>query len=159
YHVCYIGDEVRNPARTIPGSILLGSLLVCVLFTALHLAMLGTVPWQEAADSKNLAALFMQHVHGDWAATLITLLLIWSCAGLFFAVMPGYSRIPYGAARSGHFFAALGRVHPRHRIPHLSLLLVGGLVLCWTFFDLETVITGLIITRLLEQFIAQIVGL
>ena len=41
YNVCYIGDEVRDPGRTIPRSILLSSLLVCMLFVGLHLAMLG----------------------------------------------------------------------------------------------------------------------
>ena len=100
----------------------------------------------------------MRELHGDWAATLMTLLLVWSCFGSAFAGLLGYSRIPYGAARYGHFFSALGRVHPRHRIPHVSLLLVGGLSLFWTLFDLQNVINALITTRILEQFVAQIVG-
>jgi amino acid transporter len=88
----------------------------------------------------------------------VTLLLIWCCFGSVFAGLLGYSRIPYGAARDGNFFAVFGSVHPRHRIPHLSLLLVGGLMLFWTLFDLSTLITALMTTRLLEQFIGQIVG-
>ena len=61
-------------------------------------------------------------------------------------------------ARYGHFFGVLGRVHPRHRIPHLSLFLVGGLTLFWSFFDLSEVIAALITTRILEQFVGQCVG-
>jgi amino acid transporter len=45
YNICYIGEEVRDPGRTIPRAILLSAVLVCVLFAGLHLAMLGTVPW------------------------------------------------------------------------------------------------------------------
>jgi APA family basic amino acid/polyamine antiporter len=161
YQVCYIGDEVREPGRTIPRAILLSVLLVGVLFVGLHLAMLGTVPWASVPtddDNYNLAAAFMDRVHGDWAAKLVTLLLIWSCFGSAFAGLLGYARIPYGAARYGHFFAAFGRVHPVQRIPHVALLAVGGLTLFWCFFDLQNVINALIVTRIPVQFVAQIVG-
>src|SRR5262249_36411287 len=52
----------------------------------------------------------------------------------------------------------LARVHRVHRIPHVALLLVGGLTLFWSFFDLQNVITALIATRILEQFVGQILG-
>jgi amino acid transporter len=165
YSVCYIGDEVRNPGRTIPRSIMLSTALVCLLFVGLHVAMLGVVAWQDIpttspdVDDYNLPAQFMRRLHHGWAPLLVTALLVWSCAGSVFAGLLGYSRIPYGASRYGHFFAVLGRVHPTHRIPHLSLLLVGGLTLFWSFFDLGNVINALLVTRILEQFIGQIIGL
>lgn len=164
YNVCYVGDEVREPGKTIPRAILLSVGLVCLLFVGLHLAMLGTIPWHTiptespAVDDYSLPAEFMRLRHGDTAATLITLLLMWSCFGGAFAALLGYSRIPYGAARYGHFFAALARVHVAYRIPHVSLLLVGGLTLFWVFFDLQSVINALITTRILEQFVGQIIG-
>jgi amino acid transporter len=164
YNICYLGDEVREPARTIPRAIMLSAAAVLVLFVGLHLAMLGTVSWRQVptrppdVDDFSLPAEFMRRLHGDWAAALVTLLLVWSCFGSAFAGLLGYSRIPYGAARYGHFFAGLGRVHPQHQIPHLSLLLVGGLMLFWSLFDLENVIKALITTRILEQFVAQVVG-
>jgi basic amino acid/polyamine antiporter, APA family len=164
YNICYIGDEVRDPGRTIPRAILLSALLVVLLFVGLHLAMLGVVPWQEVPtepkelETFSLPAVFMDHIHGQWAVVLVTLLLIWSCLGSVFAGLLGYSRIPYGAARHGHFFAVMGAVSPHHQIPHLSLMLVGGLMLFWSFFDLGDVINALIATRILAQFIAQIVG-
>src|SRR5262249_7494905 len=74
------------------------------------------------------------------------------------AGMLGYSRIPFGAARSGHFFRVFATIHPRERIPHVSLALVGGLTLFWSFFDLQNVINALIVTRILEQFVAQAIG-
>lgn len=161
YNVCYIGDEVRDPGRTIPRAIIASSLIVCVLFVCLHLAMLGTVRWAEvptSGDSFSLPAEFMRRIHGDWAATLITVFLVWCCFGSVFAGLLGYSRIPYGAARDGHFFRVFARVHPEKRIPHVSLWLVGGLMLFWSFFDLQNIIEALIVTRILEQFVAQTVG-
>jgi amino acid transporter len=164
YNVCYIGDEVREPGRVIPRSIVLSTLAVIVLFIGLHLAMLGTVPWYKVleqsaeSDDYSLPAKFMETIHGPWAAAAITVLLIWCCFGSAFAGLLGYSRIPYGAARNGHFFSIFARVHPGERIPHFSLLLVGALMLFWAFFDLQTVINALITTRILEQFVGQIVA-
>jgi amino acid transporter len=161
YNVCYIGDEVRDPGRTIPRAIIWSALIVCVLFVGLHLAMLGTVRWTEIpenTDNYSLPAEFMRRIHGPWAAALITVFLVWCCFGSVFAGLLGYSRIPYGAARDGHFFCVFARVHPEKRIPHVSLWLVGGLMLFWNFFDLQSVINALIVTRILEQFVAQAVG-
>jgi len=164
YNVCYIGAEVRDPGRTIPRSILLSALLVAVLFVCVHLALLGVVSWhdlppdKDAAGNYNLPAEFMRRVHGDWAAVVVTAFLIWSCFGSAFAGLLGYSRIPYAAARHGHFFSVFGTLHPRHHIPHIALLLVAALSLFWTLFDLGDVISALIATRILEQFIGQIVG-
>ncbi len=161
YNICYMGDEVRDPGRNIPRSILLSTLLVIALFVGIHVAMLGTIRWQDVAgkDSFNLPAEFMRQARGEWAATAVTLLILGSIFASGFSGMLGYSRIPYGAARAGHFFSAVGRVHPEHQIPHVSLLLVGGLTLMWSIFDFGSVVNALITTRLLIQFVGQIAGL
>jgi amino acid transporter len=179
YNVCYIGDEVREPGRTLPRAILGSAFLVAAMFVALHLAILGTISWERVSDAQtardlaksgkgeepdtrtaelldDLPAAFMRKIHGDWAAQAITVMLVWTILGSAFAGLLGYSRIPYGAARYGHFFSVFRHVHPVHHIPHVSLLLVGALTLFWCFFDLEKVINALITTRILEQFVAQI---
>jgi basic amino acid/polyamine antiporter, APA family len=162
YHICYVGDEVREPARVIPRAIFWSVGATILLFIGLHLAMLGVISWREIPakpDGFNLPAEFMRRIYGDGGATLISALLIGSCFGSIFAGLLGYSRIPFGAAREGHFFQAFDRLHRRDRFPHRSLLLVGGLTLVWAFFDLQVVIDALITTRLLEMFCGQIIGL
>jgi amino acid transporter len=161
YNICYIGDEVREPGKTIPRAIVLSSGLIIVLFIGTHLALMGTVSWHDVPTDPeklkefSLAAEFMRQIHGEWAVQLITILILWSSVGSTFAGLLGYSRIPYGASVNGHFFRAFGRIHPRHRIPHVSLLLVGGLTLLWSFLDLGNVIRALFTTRILSQFVAQ----
>ena len=156
YNVCYLGGEVRDPAKTIPRSILLSAAAVIVLFALVQLAITGVVPWREAAGNENLTAEFMTRAHGPWAATLVTVCLVGSCFASCFSGTLGYSRVPFAAARDGSFFRWFGAVHPRHRIPHRSLLLIGGMILFWSFFSLDAVISALIATRILEQFVAQV---
>jgi basic amino acid/polyamine antiporter, APA family len=158
YNVCYLGAEVRNPTRTIPRSILTSACIVVVLFTLIHLAIVGVVPAAEAVQSPakdNLPATFMKHAHGQWAATLVTVLLVGSCFASCFSGTLGYSRVPYAAARECHFFRWFDQLHPTHRIPHHGLFLIGGLMLFWSFFSLDAIIMALIVTRILEQFVAQ----
>jgi len=159
YNVCYLGSEVKLPGRTIPLSILTSVIAVVILFCLVHVAFVSVIPWREAMTFKdNLAAEFMSRLHGPWAATGITVLLMGSCFASSFSGMLGYSRVPYAAAKNGHFFPWFGAVHETHKIPHRSLLLIGGMVLFWSFFNLDTIITALIATRILEQFVAQAVG-
>jgi basic amino acid/polyamine antiporter, APA family len=159
YNICYLGGEVRDPGRTIPRSILLSTLSVVVLFTLVHLAMTGAMSWRDVIAAKeNATAEFMSRVHGPWGAVAVTVCLIGSSFASAFAGAMGYSRVPFAAARERHFFGMFGMVHPRHAIPHRSLLLIGVLILFWSFFSLDAIISALIATRILEQFVAQVVG-
>jgi amino acid transporter len=164
YNVCYVGDEVHDPGKTIPRAVLGSAAVVALLFIGVHLSLAGVVPSTEVPRDSvqlsdyNMPAEFAQRLHGDGAAALMSLLLMGSCFASAFAGLLGYSRIPYGAAHYGHFFRIFARVHPVHRIPHVSLLAVGGLTLVWTFFDLQTVIDALVTLRILEQFVGQAIG-
>lgn len=160
YNICYLGGEVRNPARTIPLSILTSALVVVLLFSLVHLAIVGTIPWREAKTyESNITAEFLTRIHGPWAGSLVSILLMGSCFASAFSGMLGYSRVPFAAAQQGHFFKWFDAIHPVHQIPHRSLFLIGFMVLFWSFFNLDMIITALIATRILEQFIAQTIGL
>jgi amino acid transporter len=92
-------------------------------------------------------------------ATIFTLLVLWTAFGSVFALLLGYSRIPFAAAQSGYFFRAFGRLHPTKDFPYISLLVLGAISIVAGFFSLGTVIDALIVTRILVQFMGQVFGL
>jgi amino acid transporter len=98
----------------------------------------------------------MLRLHGPIAGRMVTLLIIATAAASTFAALLGYSRVPYAAARAGHFFRGLARTHPTGDFPHRALLLIGGLASIACLARLETVITALLTSRILIQFVAQI---
>ena len=57
------------------------------------------------------------------------------------------------------FRSKFGELHPLYGFPYISLLLVAGMTVFWSVFDLGSVISALIVTRILEQFLGQILGL
>ena len=165
YDVCYIGDEVRDPGRVIPRSILISTAAVAAIYLGINLSIIGVVPWREfvpAADhpeSSFVVSIFMERIYGSRVAAVFTLLVLWTAFGSVFALLLGYSRIPFAAAESGYFFRAFGRLHPTKGFPYVSLLVLGAISIVAGFFSLGTVIDALIVTRILVQFMGQVVGL
>jgi amino acid transporter len=159
YDICYIGDEVRDPARVIPRSILYSILGCAVAYFLLHLTMLGVLPWREMLTSKFVVSDFMEHLHGRGAAVAVTLMILWTAFGSVFALLLGYSRIPYAAAVQGDFFAVFSKLHPKGNFPQVSLYTLGVVSIVASFFTLDQVITALITTRILVQFMGQIFAL
>jgi amino acid transporter len=98
----------------------------------------------------------MERLYGGTVAKLFTALICWTAFGSVFALLLGYSRIPYAAALDGGFFRAFARLHPTRHFPHVSLLTVGALAIGCSFFPLDTVIAALLTTRIVVQFLGQI---
>lgn len=159
YDICYIGGEVREPARVIPRAIIISVLAVAAIYAATNLMLIGVVPWREAMESKYIVSEFMERLYGPWAAGAVTLLILWCAFASVFALVLGYSRIPFAAALDGNFFRVFGRLHPRGRFPHISLLVVGGLAMLASLLTLEWVIPALLAARILVQFAGQIIAL
>ena len=156
YDICYVGGEVRNPERVIPRSIIYSVLAVAVIYTLCNLSIIAVVPWREAVNSKFIASQFIEKLYGARAASAVTVLVLWTALASVFALLLGYSRIPYAAAVDGHFFPVFARLHPTGRFPHVALLVMGGLAIVASMFDLDAVISALLTSRILIQFIGQI---
>ena len=165
YDVCYIGDEVENPGHVIPRSILISTIAVAIIYIGINFSIIGVVPWREFVpsdahpESNFIVSTFMEKIYGSRVATVFTLLVLWTAFGSVFALLLGYSRIPFAAAESGYFFRVFGRLHPTKNFPYISLIVLGILSIIAGFFSLGTVIDALIVTRILVQFMGQIVGL
>ncbi|MFO1498271.1 MAG: APC family permease [Verrucomicrobiota bacterium] len=162
YDVCYIGDEVRNPGKVIPRSIILSILGVAAIYILINLSIIGVVPWREFVPASEkpsanfIVSIFMERIYGSKVASLFTLMVLWTAFGSCFALLLGYSRIPYAAAQDGCFFKVFGRLHPRKKFPHVSLVVVGLIAIGCSFLPLLTVIDALLTTRILVQFVGQI---
>src|SRR6202165_1030197 len=164
YNVCFLGAEVRSPEKNIPKAVIYSILVVGVLYLVMNISILGVIPWQElqqAAGAENkvyVAATLMQRVYGNWAGSVVAVLIIWTAFASVFSLILGYSRVPYAAALDGNSFKAFARVHPEHRFPYVSLLALGGGALLFCFLPLADVIAALVVIRITLQFLMQAIG-
>ena len=159
YNVCHLGDEVVEPGRTIPRAVVISILVVAAIYLCMNTVIIGVVPWQRAMVSPNIAAEFMETLHGRGVAVAFTALILWTVAACLFAMQLGYSRVLYAAARAGDFFAVFARVHPVDRYPWAALLCLGVLTAVFCHYPLPQVIAAAVTVRIVVQFVGQIVGL
>ena len=164
YNITFLGSEVRRPERTIPRAILLSVFLVAAFYLLMDLAVLPSFRDAAAHSSESalvrvrLVAEIAHSAFGSWAGYLMAALIIWTAFASVFSLLLGYSRVPFAAARDGNYFQYLGAVHPKHHIPHRSLVALGLVGAAFCFFTLTQVITMLVVTRILLQFFLQQAG-
>jgi amino acid transporter len=159
YTSAYLGDEVQRPGRVIPLSILFSIIAVAVIYLVMNLAIIGVVPWQEAAKSTTIGSLLIERVWGHGAGIVITILILWTAFASVYTGLLGGSRLPYNAAKDSLFFRPFARLHPKLHFPHVSLLVMGLVTAIGCFLNVAQVISILIAASVIVQFIGQIVGL
>ena len=165
YNICFLGSEVREPQKNIPRAILISVVVVSVFYLLMNMAALPSFheaaahTAESAASRVRLVANIAGSAFGHWAGALIAALIMWTAFASVFSLLLGYSRVPYAAARDGNYFRFLAAVHPKHGIPHRSLVALGVVATCFCFFTLTQVITMLVVTRILLQFFLQQFGL
>lgn len=164
YNVCFFGGEVKNPGRNIPRAIIYSIILVAVLYIIMNISILGVLPWQSISGtagtdaSKYIVSVFMQAIYGSWAGNLVTVLIVWTAFASVFSLLLGYSRVPYAAAVQGDFFHVFSRIHPKHKFPYVSLILMGLTASAFCFLKLKDIIAALVVIRIIIQFLAQTTG-
>lgn len=160
YNVNHLGAEIREPEKNIPRAIFISIVGIAVLYLAMQFAVIGVIPWQEAKESQFIVSTLIERLYGTTAATLATVLVLWIAFASLFAVMLGYSRIPYAAALDGNFFSIMAKVHPTKNFPHISLLWLGAAAFVFSLlFKMADVIRAILAMRILVQFIGGAVGI
>jgi amino acid transporter len=161
--VCNIAEEIKNPTKTVPRSIVLSIFVVATLYILMSMVIVGMIPWQEAQETRTVASIFIARTFSDpqtgqIAGIAMTGLILFVAASSLYAVILGYSRIPFAAARDGDFFRPFARVHRTKHFPHVSLITLGIISLPFCFFTLGQLVSWLIQVQILLRFIWQCFG-
>jgi APA family basic amino acid/polyamine antiporter len=136
----YVAEEIKDPARTLPLALVLGTVFVTVLYVGLNLlyiyaAPLDALKGEVAVGGKAATALFGERAGGLFNGAMAASLL--ATVNAMCMIGP---RVYYAMARNGAFFAAAARVHPKWQSPWIAVLAQGicccVLILTGTFESL-----------------------
>ncbi len=160
YNVCHLGGEIKNPGKNIPRSIFISIFGITTLYLLMNISVMGVMPWESIkADNKYLVSSFMQQLYGHDAGIIVTVLILCIAFSSLFAVVLGYSRVPYAAATDGNFFKPFAKLHPTKNFPYISLIALCAIGFVFSLlFRLSDVISSILAMRILIQFIGQGVG-
>lgn len=123
----YISGEIRSPERNVPLSLLLGTLIVCVLYLLLNAVFLRAAPAEELAGQIEAGLIAGRHIFGENGARLVTLFI---CLGLVSSVSSMTWVGPRVTMAMGEDLPALRILAPRTTggVPARALLLQSGFV-------------------------------
>lgn len=160
YNVCHLGGEIKDPGRNIPRSIFISIFGITALYLLMNISVMGVMhPGDIKPDDKYLVSSFMQRLYGTEAGIIVTVLILCVAFSSLFAVILGYSRIPYAAAIDGNFFRVFSKLHPSKNFPYISLIILCTLGFVFSLLmKLRDVIDSILAMRIIVQFIAQAVG-
>jgi APA family basic amino acid/polyamine antiporter len=132
----YIGTELKNPERTLPRSLLLGTTLVTVLYVLLNLSYLLVVPTAELAGVEQVGHIVAMKLWGVDIAGMVSMLIALTLLCPISAMLMVGPRIVEAMSRDGFFPASLSRLNKRHvpsRAVALQAVLAAALAMTPSF--------------------------
>jgi APA family basic amino acid/polyamine antiporter len=138
----YIGSEIRDPKRNLPLSLLLGTGVVLVLYLGLNGVFVYGVSPDQMEGVIAVGGLAASHLFGPAAERLVSLLIAFALVSAISSLIVIGPRVYYAMAKDGHFFRAVARVHPVHRVPTTAILvqcvIAGVMIITGTFEQILT---------------------
>jgi basic amino acid/polyamine antiporter, APA family len=144
YNVTYISGEVINPKRTVPLSLIFGTLIVCVIYLFTNWVYIRILPLSGSPDGTDVLARGIQFatddrvatsamsvVFGDYAAIIMAVFVMISTFGCNHGLILAGPRVYYAMARDGLFFKKVGEINKKG-VPGFGILLQGvwAILLC-----------------------------
>lgn len=139
-----MGDEIRDPKKTLPGAVAWGGVLSGVLYIGTTLTLLVAVSKDEISVLQGIVQAvghMAERVGVAWMIAPFALLLSLSIAGIGSAWLGGSARIPFVAGLDSYMPSWMAKVHPRYRTPYAALIVhaVVSMVLIVMNFAAESV--------------------
>jgi APA family basic amino acid/polyamine antiporter len=133
YNLSFSAGEMRDPGRTLPRGLIAGTLVVTAVYVLVNIVYLRALPLADMASSARVAEAAAGALFGASGARWISLAVLVCSFGCLSANVLCCSRIYLPMAEDGVFFRAVARVHPRYRVPVVSLLAQGAWSIALTF--------------------------
>ena len=133
----YMSGEVKDPHRTLPRALILGTLLIILIYVAVNAAYLYMVPVGEMAGQRLIAATAAERIPvlGAIAAPAIAIVVLISTFSSVIGSMMSSPRIFFAMADRGLFFKGIARVSPRFQSPSAAIFLATGLGVVYVLFN------------------------
>jgi APA family basic amino acid/polyamine antiporter len=119
----YLGAEIKNPARNLPGSLVYGTLIVMILYLGINILYVYGINPEEMKGVISVGGLAMGNLFGKSAEILFSILIafaLFSSLSAFIIIGP---RVYYSMAKDGLFFRSAAKIHKRFQVPSNSILL------------------------------------
>ena len=145
----FVAGEVKEPRRTLPRAILIGTLAVIAIYLLANIAYMAVLSVEEIRHSRLVAADVAERLIGAPGVIFVAITVMLSTFGTLNGTLLTAPRIFFAMADDGLFFRKVAAVHPTYHTPYVSIMLTTGLgivfVLLRTFEQLaDTFVTAIV---------------
>ena len=133
----FMSGEVKDPARTLPRALIIGTLAIIGIYLSVNLAYMYLVPVPEMAQARLIASTAAERIPllGAAGAGIIAAVVMISTFSSVNATMMASPRIFFGMADRGLFFPVIARVSPRFQSPSTAIFLATTLGVLYVLFN------------------------
>jgi APA family basic amino acid/polyamine antiporter len=133
----FMGGEVKDPGRTLPRALILGTTGIVIVYLLLNVAYIYAVPLPEMAGAPLIAATVAERIPlfagiGGWVISAVVMV---SCFGALNGSMMTGPRIFFAMADRNLFFRVIARVSPRYQSPSVAIWLAAALGVVYVLFN------------------------
>ena len=145
--ISFTAGEIRNPARTLPRSLLIGTTLTMTVYLLANLAYYAVLTPQSIRGTDRVAAAAVYRAFGSGASTLISALIVISILGAINGVVLGAPRVNLAMAQDGLFFRSFAKVSRRSHAPVVATVALGAWAALFTLIgSFEQLFTSYVFT-------------
>lgn len=154
--IATMGEEVREPQRTIPRAIVVALSVTLAVYGVLGLVALAVLGPDALARSTSPLADVASAGGWGWTVVVVGVGAALAALGALLALIAGVGRTSLAMARNDDLPSWLAAVHPRYRVPHRATIVLGIVVIALVFaFDLRGAIGFSSFGVLVYYFIAN----
>jgi APA family basic amino acid/polyamine antiporter len=155
--IATLGEEVRNPERTIPAAITIALVITVVIYGIIAVVVLGTLGADGVAESTAPLAATAEAAGWTWAVPIVRVGAAVASLGALLALIAGIGRTTLAMAREGDLPRWLSAVHPKSQVPHRAeIALAAVIVVLVLTVDLRGAIAFSSFGVLLYYFVANL---
>ncbi|HWZ33297.1 MAG TPA: amino acid permease [Bryobacteraceae bacterium] len=121
----YVAEELKQPSRTLPMALAIGTGLVAVLYLVLNVVFIYAMPLETMKGEVAVGALAASRLFGPGVATAFAALMALSLMASINAQVITGPRVYYAMAKNGAFLASAAKVHPKWHTPWIAIIAQG----------------------------------
>jgi APA family basic amino acid/polyamine antiporter len=119
-------EEIKDPTRTIPRSIVLSLVLSSIVYILVGIVSIGLIPYQDLANSGSPLSDAISHgTNIPWLKVFVSFAAIVATVSVLLTTVIGVSRVSFAMARDGLLPKFMSKTHNRFATPYLAVLVSG----------------------------------
>jgi APA family basic amino acid/polyamine antiporter len=122
-NVNFVAGEIKNPKRTLPRALILGTLGITLLYVLMNVVYLYALPIHEVQGTVRIAERAAGVLFGGSTQILVTIAVLISVFGALNGSILAGPRVYYAMARDKLFFKRASQVHTRFHTPAFAILI------------------------------------